>query len=209
MPLKGRRGEHMFKKTILASLFIAAASSGVFADTYNVSTTLSLEEQKTLAQQLYQRMAELDSKEYEEIATLHTQVIEKCPDSLRAQKSCWQLSNLFILKQQNHQAAIDVLEHLLTRYPDTELKEIATNRLISCYGETGDYAKLCKLYEEMFDKDIKPSDKYYKARALDYAKALDAMGKSEDAKKWYREVINNDKNGNSLEARAARRLLGE
>ncbi len=198
----------MFKRKVLTSLLIALISSCAFAE-YKVSTTLSKEEQKNKAQELYKNMAQLDNDALDDLINMHTQVIEKCPESARAQESCWKLSNLFIIKQSDFQSAVEVLEHLIKQYPDSELVPAAKNRLMTCYKSLNEYDKVCKLYEEIFANDPNPSNKTYIVRALAYGKALDAIGKAEEAQKWYQEVINRDKTGMSLEARAARKLLAQ
>lgn len=184
----------------------------VFAenDLFNISKKLSVEEQKKLAQELYTQMAALPSNDKTELINLHTQVIENCPDSLRAQESCWKLSNLYLagMYPPDFQSAKLVLEHLLKQYPDTQLVNEAKNRLLAVYKTVGEFDKVVELYEQMFSLDPQQnSDKIFMARALDYAKALENIGREQDAQNWYRAVIERDGGKNSIEARAATKRL--
>lgn len=181
---------------------------GVFA----VSTTLSEEEQKALAVKLYTEMVGLEKWELDQFKELHKQVIEKCPLTDQAQESCWRLSNLYLLGEDPPDFAnvIAVLEHLLKQYPDTPLMPDAKNRLMLACQKSGQNDKLVALYEELFTKDPEPADdKVYMVRALEFADALTAVGRTADAQLWYQKVIEKDDGRDQIEARAAKaRLAG-
>ena len=184
----------------------AAFSGGV---TFKVSDKLSLEEQQELAKKLYKQMMELDENALDDFIKLHKQVIEKCPLADQAQESCWRLSNLYFLGYQppDFEGCKACLEHLLKQYPDTPLLPDAKNRLIICYQKTDDSEGVCRLYEELFQKDPEPDDKTFMIRALEYANALADAGKTDLARAWYTKVLEKDEGKNSLQARAARRKL--
>ena len=180
------------------------------AMTFNVSDKLSLEEQQELAKKLYKEMMEIDNSELDSFISLHKQVIEKCPKTDQAQESCWKLSNVFFIGYQpaDYESCKAVLEHLLKQYPDTPLMPDAKNRLIICCQKTDDYTSVCKLYEELFQKDPEPEDPViFMIRALEYADALAGAGRVDEAKAWYTKVLEKDNNSNSIQARAARRKL--
>ena len=179
--------------------------------TFNVSDKLSLEEQQELAKKLYGEMTKMDEEDLDGFIKLHKQVIEKCPKTDQAQESCWRLSNLYFVGYQppDFENCMAVLEHLLKQYPDSPLMPDAKNRLIICSKKTENFDKLCKLYEELFQKDPEPDELTFMIRALDYADALTSANRIEEAKAWYMKVIEKDDGKNSLQARAATRKLGK
>ncbi len=183
--------------------------SGVF----NVSDALGKEEQQALAVKLYKEMVELEKWELDTFKELHKQVIERCPQTDQAQESCWRLSNLYLLGEDppDYANVIAVLEHLLKQYPDTPLLPDAKNRLMIACQRSGQNEKLVALYEELFTLDPEPvSDKVFMVRALEFADALQAIGRSADAQTWYQKVIEKDDGRDQIEARAAKaRLAGE
>lgn len=183
------------------------ASSGTA--TFNVSNELPQAEQEALAKKCYDEMVSLDKWATADFIRLHTQVIEKCPLTDRAQESCWRLSNLYMLgvEPAEYENAIAVLEHLLKQYPDTPLMPDAKNRMLVVCQKIGDYTKVIKLYEELWQKDPEPDTKTYMIRALEYGNALAEAGKTEEATKWYNKVLEKDEGKNALEARAARKKL--
>ncbi len=180
--------------------------------TFNVSDTLSKEEQQALAVKLYTEMTGLEKWELDQFKELHKQVIEKCPQTDQAQESCWRLSNLYLLGEDppDYANVIAVLEHLLKKYPDTSLMPDAKNRLMIACQKSGQNDKLVALYEELFTRDPEPADdKVFMVRALEFADALQAVGRSTDAQAWYQKIIEKDDGRDMIEARAAKaRLAG-
>ena len=178
---------------------------------FNVSNALSVEEQHELAKKLYGQMIELDKWDISNFIDLHRQVIEKCPSTDHAQESCWKLSNLYLLgvEPPEYENCIAVLQHLLRQYPDTPLMPDAKNRLLVVCQKIDDYSSVCKLYEELFEKDPEPDTKTFMIRALEYGNALAKTGRSTEALAWYNKVIEKDNGKNSLEARAARKKISE
>lgn len=180
---------------------------------YKPSSTLSKDEQIALAVKLYKEMMELGKWEIDSFISLHRQVIEKCPLSHQAEESCWRLSNLYLLGQDppDYNNVIQVLEHLLKQYPDTELMPDAKNRLLMSYQQTGQADRVVALYEELFTKDPDPEDaKVFMARALEFGDALAKLGRTDEANAWYQKVIEKDNGRNEIEARAATaRLSGQ
>ena len=177
---------------------------------YNASSPLSLEEQKELAVKLYTEMTGLEKWELDTFKELHKQVIERCPQTDQAQESCWRLSNLYLLGEDppDYNNVISVLEHLLKQYPDTPLMPDAKNRLMVACQKSGQNDKLVALYEELFTRDPEPADdKVYMVRALEFADALQAIGRTADAQLWYQKVIEKDDGRDQIEARAAKARL--
>ena len=156
-------------------------------------------------------MIELDKWDISDFISLHRQVIEKCPLTDHAQESCWKLSNLYLLgvEPPEYENCIAVLQHLLKQYPDTPLMPDAKNRLLVICQKIEDYSSVCKLYEELFEKDPEPDTKTFMIRALEYGNALAASGRTTEAQAWYNKVIEKDNGKNALEARAARKKLSE
>lgn len=188
-----------------------SSSSSYGTVTFKLSNELSLEEQKELAKKLYGEMISLDKWATDDFISLHRQVIEKCHLTDQAQESCWRLSNLYLLgvEPAEYYNCIGVLEHLLKQYPDTQLMPDAKNRLLVVSSKIGDYTRVLKLYDELFERDPEPSDKIYMIRALDYGNALVAAGRKEEALVWYNRVLEKDNGKDSLEARAASKKISE
>ncbi len=180
--------------------------------TFNVSDALSKDEQQALAVKLYTEMTGLEKWELDQFKELHKQVIEKCPQTDQAQESCWRLSNLYLLGEDppDYANVIAVLEHLLKKYPDTSLMPDAKNRLMIACQKSGQNEKLVTLYEELFTRDPEPADdKVFMVRALEFADALQAVGRTTDAQAWYQKIIEKDDGRDMIEARAAKaRLAG-
>ncbi len=158
-------------------------------------------------------MMALEKWELDSFKALHREVIEKCPTTGQAEESCWRLSNLYLLAEEppDHQAAIEVLEHLVKTYPDSPLLPDVKNRLIISYQKTGQNDKVVSLYQELFTVDPNPkNDKIFMVRALEFADALAATGRDADAQLWYQKILEKDDGRDMLEARVARqRLQGE
>lgn len=102
---------------------------------------------------------------------------------------------------------VDVLEHLLARYPDSELAPPATARLVDSYRALGEHAKVAGFYEAMFKRNPALPDRTFVVYALDYAKALEASGNTGEARTWYGKVLEKEGNSDSLEARVAQERL--
>lgn len=181
--------------------------------TFAISENLENEEQqKALAVKLYQEMMELEKWELERFISLHKEVIERCPLTAQAEESCWRLSNLYLLGEDpaNHFGVIGVLEHFSKHYSDSDLYPNVINRLMISYKKTGQNDKLAQLYEQLFENDPDPIDEAtFFSRALEFADALYAIGRSEDAQGWYMKILEKDNGRNLLQTRVARdRLAG-
>lgn len=150
-----------------------------------------LDAQKKLAAQLYGEMVDLDIQELDKFSDLHRQVIKKCPQTKRAEESCWRLSNLYLIGRDvpENEKAAELLEHLLKTFPDSEFGASAKTRLIPIYQDLKNYRRVAELYGEMFkNKDQLPDGKFC-ACALEYGEALLAIGQKDDARVLFEEVV--------------------
>lgn len=174
-------------------------------------TPLSPEEQKKLAEKLYEEMLGLDKWETARFEELHRQVIEKCPATDHAVESCWRLSNLYLMAddQPRYEDVIQVLEHLVTKYPNSRIVPDAKNRLLLAYKNGGHPDKVVTMYQELFKINSNPDDRTFMLWGLEYADALSAVGKAEEARALYQQVIEKDGGKDQLEARVARERLGQ
>jgi tetratricopeptide (TPR) repeat protein len=172
-------------------------------------SSLSLEEQKKLAKELYEQMVALDKYETKRFVELHREVIERCPQTDQAEESCWRLSNLYLLGEStpDFEGIIEVLEHLLKTYPATPLLPEAKNRLLIAYRQTQRYDKVVELYEELFRQNPQAEDRQFMVWGLEYGEALAAVGRTADAQGLYQQILDRDNNRDSLEARVARQRL--
>lgn len=180
--------------------------------TFAISEDLDEEQQKVLAVKLYKEMMELEKWELESFISLHKEVIERCPLTAQAEESCWRLSNLYLLGEDppNYFGIISVLEHFTKHYSESDLYPNVINRLMLSYKKAGQNEKLVQLYEQLFERDPDPIDEAtFFARALEFADALYAIGRNEDAQGWYMKILEKDNGRNLLQSRVARdRLAG-
>ena len=177
---------------------------------YQIDNSLSEAEQKELAVKLYKEMMDLEKWELDSFKELHRKVIEKCPLTAHAEESCWRLSNLYMLGEDppDFQSVIEVLEHLLKQYPDTPLLPDAKNRLLIACQESNQMEKVVTIYEELFTRDPDPADdRIFMVRALEFADALTAIGRSSEAQGWYQKILERDNGREMLEARVAKERI--
>jgi len=174
-------------------------------------TVLSIEEQEKLAKASFETMINLDKWETDQFESIYREVIEKCPDVDAAQESCWRLSNLYLLSADppNFDGIIEVLEHLMKKYPDSPLIPAAKNRLTIAYERTGRHESLANMYEELFQRNPQLDDRQYMIYAIEYANALAALGRVGEARDYYQKAIDKDNNRDTLEGRVAIRKLSE
>lgn len=174
-------------------------------------TPLSPEEQKKLAEKLYEEMISLDKWETVRFEELHKQVIEKCPATDHAIESCWRLSNLYMMADDHprYEDVIEVLEHLVTKYPNSQIIPDAKNRLLLAYKDGGHPDKVVVMYQELFRNNPNPDDRTFMLWGLEYADALSAVGKADEARILYQQVVEKDGGKDQLEARVARERLGQ
>ena len=180
---------------------------------FNVSNELSKEEQEKLAEQLYNDMKQTDEQEIDTFISTHKKVIEKCPQTNKAEESCWRLSNLYLISrdQPDNDGAIRVLEHLIKTYPNSDFIPGAKNRLISTYKDAKETEKMCTLYAEMFQSKDSIPDGQFRAYALEYGEGLLALGKRAEAKVLFEEILqrNKDKDDMNIEVQCAEEHLKE
>ncbi|MFZ2956608.1 MAG: tetratricopeptide repeat protein [Candidatus Ozemobacteraceae bacterium] len=170
---------------------------------------LPLPEQEKLAKKLYTDMTQIDEWKLDEFIALHHQVVAKCPGTERAQESCWKLSNLYLMGYDSpkYDEIIEVLEHLVRKYPDSLLMPDAKNRLLNAYRNSGNHAKVVEMYAELFKLNPQPEEQQFKVWALEYADSLRAVGREADAKALWQQVVDKDNNRDSLETRVAKEKL--
>lgn len=105
---------------------------------------LPLEKQKEIARKLYLEMIDADYWDTTTFENLHREVIERCPDTQQAQISCWRISNLFMtgMDKPDFDSAIEVLEHFVKTYPDSDLMPQVSNRLLYLFRKTNNQEKV-------------------------------------------------------------------
>jgi len=189
----------------------SSTTAGLPEATASASAPLTPEEQEKLAKKLYEEMIGLDKWETSKFEELHKRIIETCPATDYAIESCWRLSNLYLMAddQPRYEDVIQVLEHLVTKYPNSQIIPDAKNRLLLAYKNGGHPDKVITMYQELFKINPDPDDRTFMIWALEYANALSAVGKPEDARKLYEQVIEKDGGKDQLEARVAREKLGQ
>lgn len=172
---------------------------------------LSPAEQEELALEIFRKLKDTPNDELETFNRLYREVIDKCPQTERAEVAYWRLSNLLILGYEppRRKEAIALLEQFLARYPKSQGVDRIKNRLRVQYGETGQPCKEAALYGEIAPKVTDPPDGRGLAVWMLYADALAKCGQKAEAKKWYNKVLAADKDPDSLNVRAAKAALEE
>jgi tetratricopeptide (TPR) repeat protein len=167
---------------------------------------LSQEEQEALALKIFQDLAKTPEDKLDVFNHFYREVIEKCPDTERAEISYWRLSNLLILGYEPPRCkeAIDLLEKFLARYPASKGVGHVKNRLLRLYEETGDYCNAAKLYKEFVPHIPDPPDSEGLSYWVLYAEALEKCGQKQDARTWYEKVLKATKDPDSMSAMIAK-----
>lgn len=175
-----------------------------------VAPVLPATEQEKLGKKLYTDMTQIEESNLDAFIQLHREVITKCPETKWAQESCWKLSNLFLMGEgePKYPELIEVLEHLVVKYPDCILVPDAKNRLVTAYRATGQHQKIVEIYAEVFKNNPQLDEKTFMVYALEYGDALRGVGREADAKAMFQQVLEKDNNRDQLEARVAKERLG-
>jgi len=173
------------------------------------SQELPVAEQEKLGEKLFKDMSALDKYDLATFDNLHRSVIRKCPKTKWAEESCWRLSNLYLMAndEPNHEGVIEVIEHLIKTYPDSLLVPEAKNRILQSYRAAGQNDKVVSLYEELFKLNPNPDEKDYVVWALEYAQALASLNRKDQARGLYEKIIQMDNNRDQIEARVAKEKL--
>jgi len=175
------------------------------------STPLPIEEQQKLAKKLYEDMAKWDKEEVDRFEKAHREIVDKCPKTNYAPDSCMRLGNIYLLSKNepDYDKVIEIMEYLVKKYPDSPLLPEAKNLLLIAYKNTQRSDKVVELYSELFKITPQPPDDIFMVWALEYADALSAIGRKDDAKKLYEQIVQKDDNKDQLEARVAKDRLSK
>ena len=172
---------------------------------------LSLEEQETLAAELFQKMVDTPEDQPDTFIELYQRVMTECPDTEKAEISYWRLANLYLYGFDPPKFAeiTTLLETFLTRYPNSEGVGQVKQRLLNAYEQTGRWCDAAELYAQIVPNPLPDDiDNQQLALASLYASALDQCGKGEDALFWQREIVRVAGDQDTLEVRAAKEALG-
>lgn len=169
---------------------------------------LPLEKQKEIARKLYLEMIDADYWDTTTFENLHREVIERCPDTQQAQISCWRISNLFMtgMDKPDFNSAIEVLEHFVKSYPDSDMMPQVSNRLLYLYRKTNDQEKVVQHLSLLLSDPDLPVDEYASYGLL-YGKALENLGKLDEAKVFYQSIVEKSGENNSYSVSVAKQRL--
>lgn len=167
---------------------------------------LSIEQQEALALKIFQELGKTPEEKLDVFNQSYREVIEKCPETERAEISYWRLSNLLIMGYDppRRKEAIELLEQFLVRYPASEGVRHVKSRLLRLYEDTGDYCKATKIYQEIIPNIPDPPDRKGLSYWVLYAEALEKCGQKEKARKWYKKVLKAAKDPESMSAMIAK-----
>ncbi|MCJ7680185.1 MAG: hypothetical protein MUP70_05635 [Candidatus Aminicenantes bacterium] len=171
-------------------------------------TTLTLDEQKTVALALFQEMVDADEDNLELFERNYKAVLEKCPDTTQAHTAVWRLSNLYTLAydEPQHEKLIAILEPFLERttessvvsmkkYPEEMLVFSPLAKLHLSYSELGQFDKIAAYY----DKVTAEGRTLGVYDCFDYADALDNSDRGDEAVRWFKEFLKISENEEGME----------
>lgn len=170
---------------------------------------LDLSQQRFLAQRLHREIALTKDDQRGRLVELHRRVIEQCPDTEYAQRSYWQLSNLYLhgARQPHWRLAAELLGSFVRRYPQSSLLPRVLGRLRMVFRHTGQHEQRLRVIARLVELSPKmPLDKLFWLR-LEYAQTLEALGRPARARHWYRWVVVNDLRSGSPQKKAAQKAL--
>lgn len=168
---------------------------------------LSLEKQQELAVKIYSELATTDKWDLSTHESLHREVIKKCPDTKKAQESCWRLSTLYTygFEPVEHEKIIEVLELFCSRYKQSPLHGEVYDRLLNSYQETGRSEKVIELLAtRLFQQQL--SDDDFVNYALALSQAYEDNGQFDAARSVYQEILKRD-DGKTYASVVAQRQL--
>jgi len=170
---------------------------------------LSKPEQEKLALAIFKKLVATPRDEHETFRRLYYQVIQRCPDTARAEVAHWRLSNLLLLAYHppRNKEAIALLEGFLKRYPGSRGVPHVRQRLVRLYEESKQWCKAADIYGEMVPKMPTPPSEQAVAYYLSYADALAGCGRKNQARIWYRRVLAASKGSSSFLGRLAQEGL--
>ena len=111
----------------------------------------SSEEQKRRALEIRLAISRLSETQVEERESLYHEIVESCPATEEAEEALWALSNLYLdaFPEPKEQAAQEVLELFLDRYPDSAWGLHVRSRLILLYSGTDKRERAAELCREL------------------------------------------------------------
>ena len=170
---------------------------------------LNPDEQEALAQKLFQQMVDTPEEELETFERLYKEVMEKCPDTERAEISYWRLSNLYLMGYEppKLEEIVTLLERFVERYPESEGIPQIKERLLSVYERTERWCKAADIYGEVMPEPAAEPDPERAAIYGSYAEDLEKCGRTDEALTWYRTVLDASRGEDTLWARAANEAL--
>lgn len=158
---------------------------------FTQSNSLPLPEQEKLARQVYEEMSQMDKQDFDSIAAAHKKVIEKCPQTKRAEESLWKLHNLYsqVMSEPDYPKDALILEFLMATYPESEMIPAAKNHLLYTYEKLQAWDKLVPLYADLMQRKEGFTEGELRSTTMGYADALAGAGKKAEAKALYEEII--------------------
>ena len=109
------------------------------------------DEQKRRALELRLAISRLSETQVKERESLYQEILESCPATKEAEEALWALSNLYLdaFPEPKEQAAQEVLELFLDRYPDSAWGLHVRSRLILLYSGTDKRERAAELCREL------------------------------------------------------------
>ncbi|MCB2186803.1 MAG: tetratricopeptide repeat protein [Deltaproteobacteria bacterium] len=167
--------------------------------------------QEQLALQLFQKLAKTPTDDHEAFHRIYYVIIDRCPDTERAEVAYWRLSNLLLQAYDppKNEEAVKLLEKFLARYPHSQGVPMIKQRLSRLYEDTGRWCQAADLYGEAAANLPPKLDEQMLGWCTAFATALENCGKKDEARKWYRKVVENDPELKTFSAQVAQERLGK
>ena len=114
------------------------------------------EEQKWSGLEIRLAISRLSETQVEERESLYQEIVESCPATREAEEALWALSNIYLdaFPEPKEQAAQEVLELFLDRYPDSVWGLHVRSRLILLYSGTEKRERAAELCRELLGQRV-------------------------------------------------------
>lgn len=179
----------MLKKNIILALSLIFSLS-IFSQCL-AGDQLPLAEQNAKAKAIFIKLQQTPNEDLDAFHKGYREVIEQYPDTEYAEIACWRLSNLLLMGYEppRTKETVQLLEHFLRQYPNSQGVPQVKQRLVRLYEETGQSCKAAELYAEVVPAIPEPPGDQGLATWALYADALKQCGKKAEAKVWYQKVL--------------------
>lgn len=189
------------------TLIVENITDTISVDTLNIAVDsvppllgkTSVEEQNALAEQIFDEIGGVDSRNFSALKILYWKIIDECPDTKEAQIAYYRLANIYLFEESeaDYGAVVELLKDFPAKYPKSHKMGVIIPLLIRAYEETEQPGKAIAVYDKLFKSGASLSDKDFITHSFKYAQALEKTGRIKEAVKWYKKTVEKEGRGNS------------